>query len=115
MPSNLEDTNSLLRGVQDALSRGTGQRGWNGDDVSLSYSLASPHPGTIGNSSRSYAWPPEPVDDRLTRENTALRGALGDAVRRLAELEGEKERFISEDVFDLVNSLCRDSTGGSHP
>jgi len=46
-------------------------------------------------------------DDRLTKENELLRGALGDAVRRLAELEGEKERFMSEDVFDLVNSLCR--------
>lgn len=45
--------------------------------------------------------------DRLTRENEVLRGALGDAVRRLSELEGEKERFMSEDVFDLVNSLCR--------
>lgn len=43
----------------------------------------------------------------LSRENELLRGALGDAARRLAELEGEKERFLSEDVFDLVNSLCR--------
>lgn len=50
---------------------------------------------------------------RLARENEALRGALGDAVRKLTELEGEKERFLSEDVFDLVNSLCRDSTGGA--
>merc|ERR1711865_392999 len=29
-------------------------------------------------------------DDRLAKENELLRGALGDAVRRLAELEGEK-------------------------
>jgi len=54
----------------------------------------------------------EPLE-RLARENEALRGALGDAVRKLTELEGEKERFLSEDVFDLVNSLCRDSTGGA--
>jgi len=46
---------------------------------------------------------------RLSRENEALRGALGDAVRRLSELEGQQERFMSEDVFDLVNCICRES------
>jgi len=45
--------------------------------------------------------------DELSRENAALRGALGDAVRRLSELEGEQEHFMSEGVFDLVNSLHR--------
>merc|ERR1719499_2062578 len=44
---------------------------------------------------------------RLSRENEQLRGALGDVVRRLKELEGEQERFMSEDVYDFVNSLCR--------
>lgn len=45
---------------------------------------------------------------KLSMENKALRGALGDAVKRLSELEGEQERFMSEGVFDLVNSLCRE-------
>lgn len=48
---------------------------------------------------------------RLSRENEVLRGALGDAMRRLKELEGEQERFLSEGVFDLVNSLCRSGAG----
>lgn len=48
------------------------------------------------------------VAARLSRENEALRGALTDAVSRLAELEGEKEQFLSEGVFDLVNTVCRD-------
>lgn len=45
---------------------------------------------------------------RLTRENEALRGALTNAVSRLAVLEGEKEQFLAEGVFDLVNTVCRD-------
>jgi len=43
----------------------------------------------------------------LSKENEALRAALSDAMKQIGELEGEKERFMSEDVFDLVNSLCR--------
>jgi len=43
---------------------------------------------------------------RLSQENEALRGALGQAMKRLSELEGEQERFLAEGVFDLVNSLC---------
>eukprot|EP00421_Protoceratium_reticulatum_P008817 CAMPEP_0168366480 /NCGR_PEP_ID=MMETSP0228-20121227/5246_1 /TAXON_ID=133427 /ORGANISM="Protoceratium reticulatum, Strain CCCM 535 (=CCMP 1889)" /LENGTH=549 /DNA_ID=CAMNT_0008379275 /DNA_START=9 /DNA_END=1655 /DNA_ORIENTATION=+ len=46
---------------------------------------------------------------QLSQENDVLRGALGDAVRRLSEIEGEQERFMSEGVFDLVNSLCRET------
>jgi len=51
---------------------------------------------TIAHSSRS----------ALERENAELRSALNDAARRLAEVEGEKDQFMSEGVFDLVNSLC---------
>jgi len=43
----------------------------------------------------------------LARENRALKGALNNAVKRLSELEGEQECFLSEGVFDLVNSPCR--------
>jgi len=49
---------------------------------------------------------------RLARENEALRGALGQAVKRLSQLEGEQERFLAETVFDLVNSLCCSSGAG---
>jgi len=51
------------------------------------------------------------INARLTRENEALRGALGQAVRRLSELEGEQERFLAEGVFDLVNSICGSAAG----
>jgi len=40
------------------------------------------------------------------RENEALRLALGAAVKRVSQLEGEQEHFLSEGMFDLVNSLC---------
>lgn len=43
----------------------------------------------------------------LASENATLRDALTTTTRRLAELQGEKEGFLSEGVFDLVNTLCR--------
>jgi len=46
----------------------------------------------------------------LALENRALKGALNNAVKRLSELEGEQECFMSEGVFDLVNSICRDGS-----
>lgn len=46
----------------------------------------------------------------LALENRALKGALNNAVKRLSELEGEQECFLSEGVFDLVNSLCREGS-----
>jgi len=46
----------------------------------------------------------------LALENRALKGALNNAVKRLSELEGEQECFMSEGVFDLVNSLCREGS-----
>eukprot|EP00435_Cladocopium_sp_Y103_P048996 s2305_g14.t1 len=38
-------------------------------------------------------------------ENEALRSALGECWQRLKDLEAEREGFISEGVFDLVNTL----------
>jgi len=46
----------------------------------------------------------------LALENRALKVALSNAVKQLSELEGEQECFMSEGVFDLVNSLCRESS-----
>eukprot|EP00930_Biecheleria_cincta_P043788 TRINITY_DN3005_c0_g1_i1.p1 TRINITY_DN3005_c0_g1~~TRINITY_DN3005_c0_g1_i1.p1 ORF type:complete len:415 (-),score=38.92 TRINITY_DN3005_c0_g1_i1:365-1579(-) len=43
----------------------------------------------------------------LRMENDALREALGECVRKLSALEGERELFLEEGVFDLVNSLCK--------
>ena len=63
---------------------------------------ASPIPRRLGSAS---------IAARLTRENEALRGALGQAVRRLSELEGEQEHFLAEGVFELVNSLCGSGAG----
>lgn len=42
----------------------------------------------------------------LRMENEALRDALGECLRKLSALEGERELFLEEGVFDLVNSLC---------
>ncbi|CAL1137941.1 unnamed protein product [Cladocopium goreaui] len=39
-------------------------------------------------------------------ENEALRSALGECWQRLKDLEAEREGFVSEGVFDLVNTLC---------
>lgn len=52
--------------------------------------------------------PPLTPEAALAKENEVLRTALGDAKRRLKELEGEEEGFMCEGAFDLVNSLCRD-------
>jgi len=56
----------------------------------------------------------EVVNEELVRYNEALKRALGVAVRKLAQLEGENERFLAEDVFDLVNSLCGSGSGASN-
>jgi len=49
----------------------------------------------------------------LALENRALKGALNNAVKQLSELEGEQECFLSEGVFDLVNSLCREGSASN--
>jgi len=54
-------------------------------------------------------------DAHLRGENEALRGALGNAAQRLAELECERELFLSEGVFDFVNTLCREQSAASLP
>lgn len=46
----------------------------------------------------------------VEQENAALRQALEGAERRLQALEGEKNCFMVEGVFDLVNTLCRNPT-----
>lgn len=51
-------------------------------------------------------WHPGGEESHLGRENAALRGALSKAVRRLEALEAEREAFLAEGAFDLVNSLC---------
>lgn len=54
---------------------------------------------------------------RLMLENATLREAYSDANRRLAELEEEKNRFFDEGIYDVVNSVCGQSSvypkGGS--
>mmetsp|Transcript_93488 Transcript_93488/g.166331 ORF Transcript_93488/g.166331 Transcript_93488/m.166331 type:complete len:352 (+) Transcript_93488:100-1155(+) len=50
---------------------------------------------------------PSRTESRLRLENEALRTALLECVQRMAELEGEREMFLAEGVFDLVNSLCK--------
>jgi len=47
-----------------------------------------------------------PTIERLAAENVALREACAEANERLAQLEEEKQRFLDEGVFDLVNSVC---------
>ncbi|CAJ1354586.1 unnamed protein product [Effrenium voratum] len=47
----------------------------------------------------------------LQSENEALRVALSECLQRLEVLEAEREDFISEGVFDLVNSLWLGEAG----
>jgi hypothetical protein len=47
-----------------------------------------------------------PTIERLAAENVALREACAEANERLVQLEEEKQRFLDEGVFDLVNSVC---------
>mmetsp|Transcript_90939 Transcript_90939/g.180802 ORF Transcript_90939/g.180802 Transcript_90939/m.180802 type:complete len:333 (-) Transcript_90939:34-1032(-) len=47
-----------------------------------------------------------PTIERLAAENVALREACAEANERLAQLEEEKQQFLDEGVFDLVNSVC---------
>lgn len=46
---------------------------------------------------------------QLELENAALRADLGEAMRRLAELEEERRRFFDEGIYDLVNMVWRSS------
>jgi len=47
-----------------------------------------------------------PAIERLAVENAALRQSVALANERLSQLEEEKQRFLDETVFDLVNSVC---------
>lgn len=49
---------------------------------------------------------------RLSAENQSLRATLSSMVKHISELEGEQERFMSEGIFDVVNSVCRDTKSG---
>ena len=49
----------------------------------------------------------------VVAENEALRSALGECWKRLKDLEAEREGFISEGIFDLVNSLCHGVKAGA--
>jgi len=43
---------------------------------------------------------------QLVLENQALREAFGDTQKRLIELEDERQCFLDEGVYDIVNSIC---------
>ena len=43
---------------------------------------------------------------QLMLENQALREACGDTQKRLLELEDERQCFLAEGVYDVVNSIC---------
>ncbi|CAE7725813.1 unnamed protein product [Symbiodinium necroappetens] len=43
---------------------------------------------------------------QLVLENQALREAFGDTQKRLMELEDERQCFLDEGVYDVVNSIC---------
>lgn len=43
---------------------------------------------------------------QLMLENQALREAFGDTQKRLMELEDERQCFLDEGVYDVVNSIC---------
>ena len=43
---------------------------------------------------------------QLMLENQALREAFGDTQKRLMELEDERQSFLDEGVYDVVNSIC---------
>jgi hypothetical protein len=114
---SLEATASYLDGISKSrLLQSPWRDSWGADDASniciRTKSSSERCQSRLSDEALSHTRDDAPLE-RLARENEALRGALGNAVRKLAELEGEKERFMSEDVFDLVNSLCRDSTGGA--
>lgn len=49
------------------------------------------------------------ADERMRQlklENQALREAFGDTQKRLMELEDERQCFLDEGVYDVVNSIC---------
>lgn len=49
------------------------------------------------------------ADERMRQlklENQALREAFGDTQKRLMELEDERQSFLDEGVYDVVNSIC---------
>eukprot|EP00419_Tripos_fusus_P090937 CAMPEP_0172871478 /NCGR_PEP_ID=MMETSP1075-20121228/92106_1 /TAXON_ID=2916 /ORGANISM="Ceratium fusus, Strain PA161109" /LENGTH=442 /DNA_ID=CAMNT_0013721727 /DNA_START=200 /DNA_END=1525 /DNA_ORIENTATION=+ len=47
-----------------------------------------------------------PAIERLAVENAALKQSVAQANERLSQLEEEKQRFLDEAVYDLVNSVC---------
>lgn len=47
-----------------------------------------------------------PTIQRLVVENASLREAFNHANQRLMQLQEEKQRFLDEGIYDLVNSVC---------
>lgn len=92
----------------------------------MSSSAAQPSPGTArslgsvpassrlvscqGSAERAGAVP-DPVDTTpLERENASLRAELSDAMRKVAELQDERQGFYDEGIYDIVNSVCKQDT-----